>query len=192
MIPWHHKCHWFKSAAVIWYSKLCVMIETHCTCVCTWTNVHAIVKFVAGKKENVSFIYLINSNCWAKKLAQLFSIFSWSDMSSCDILFYKINCEMMNHVCFWCLEVCKNDTCLIAKYKEQGIKDTDENMIICLDKDWSCTHCRERTFWFNINGGDVQRKNVVTNVNKSSLWAPWQNGPYKNTQNITKHGVNKN
>ena len=43
----------------------------------------------------------------------------------------------------------------------------------------------------NINGRDVQRKNVVNNVDKSSLWAPWQNGPYKNTQNITKHGVNK-
>jgi len=27
--------------------------------------------------------------------------------------------------------------------------------------------------------------NVVNNVDKSSLWAPWQNGPYKNTQNIT-------
>ena len=25
---------------------------------------------------------------------------------------------------------------------------------------------------FNINGRDVQRKNVVNNVNKSSLWAP--------------------
>ena len=34
-------------------------------------------------------------------------------------------------------------TCLIAKYKEQDIKDTDENRIICLDKDWSCTHCRK-------------------------------------------------
>ena len=45
-------------------------------------------------------------------------------------------------------------------------------------------------FW-NINGGDVQRKNVVNNVDKSSLWAPRQNGPYKNTQNITKHGRNK-
>jgi len=44
---------------------------------------------------------------------------------------------------------------------------------------------------FNINGGDVQNKNVVNNVDKSSLWAPRQNGPYKNTQNITKHGVNK-
>ena len=43
----------------------------------------------------------------------------------------------------------------------------------------------------NINEGDVQRKNVVNNVDKSSLRAPWQNGPYKNTQNITKHGVNK-
>jgi len=43
----------------------------------------------------------------------------------------------------------------------------------------------------NINGRDVQRNNVVNNVDKSSLWAPWQNGPYKNTQNITKHGVYK-
>jgi len=43
----------------------------------------------------------------------------------------------------------------------------------------------------NINGRDVQRKNVVKNVDKSSLWAPWQNGPYKNTQNITKHRVYK-
>jgi len=48
----------------------------------------------------------------------------------------------------------------------------------------------------NINGRDVQRKNVVNNVDKSSLWAPWQNGPYKNTQNIntqniTTHGVYK-
>jgi len=25
---------------------------------------------------------------------------------------------------------------------------------------------------WNINGGDVQRKNVVNNVDKSSLWAP--------------------
>ena len=32
---------------------------------------------------------------------------------------------------------------------------------------------------YNINEGDVQRKNVVNNVDKSSLWAPWQNGPYK-------------
>ena len=27
-------------------------------------------------------------------------------------------------------------------------------------------------FLNNINGGDVQRKNVVNNVDKSSLWAP--------------------
>ena len=27
-------------------------------------------------------------------------------------------------------------------------------------------------FCLNINGGDVQRKNVVNNVDKSSLWAP--------------------
>ena len=38
---------------------------------------------------------------------------------------------------------------------------------------------------------DVQRTNVVNNMDKSSLWAPWQNGPYKNTQNITKHEVYK-
>ena len=43
----------------------------------------------------------------------------------------------------------------------------------------------------NINGKDVQRKNAVNNVDKSSLWAPWQNGPYKNTQNITKHEYTK-
>jgi len=44
----------------------------------------------------------------------------------------------------------------------------------------------------NINWSDVQRKNVVNNVDMSSLRAPWQNGPYKskhteqhkNTQNI--------
>ena len=40
-------------------------------------------------------------------------------------------------------------------------------------------------FYYNINGRDVQRKNAVNYVDKSSLWAPWQNGPYKNTQNIT-------
>jgi len=39
----------------------------------------------------------------------------------------------------------------------------------------------------NINGRDVQRKNVVSNVDKSNVWAPWQDGPYKNTKNITKH-----
>jgi len=50
---------------------------------------------------------------------------------------------------------------------------------------------RWRSLPAHINGGDVQRNNVVNNVNKSSLWAPRQNGPYKNTQNNTKHGVNK-
>ena len=42
-----------------------------------------------------------------------------------------------------------------------------------------------------INRRDVQRKNVVSDVNKSSLWAPWQDGLYKNTKNITKHEVYK-
>jgi len=32
----------------------------------------------------------------------------------------------------------------------------------------------------------IQRKNVVNNVDMSSLMAPWHNGPYKNTQNNTK------
>jgi len=43
----------------------------------------------------------------------------------------------------------------------------------------------------NINGRDVQRKNVVSNVDESSLRAPWQDGLYKNTKNITKHEVYK-
>jgi len=43
----------------------------------------------------------------------------------------------------------------------------------------------------NLNGRDVPRTNVVSNVGKSSLWAPWQDGPYKNTKNITKHEVYK-
>jgi len=33
---------------------------------------------------------------------------------------------------------------------------------------------------YNINWRDVQRKNVVNNVDMSNLRAPWQNGPYKN------------
>ena len=37
-----------------------------------------------------------------------------------------------------------------------------------------------------INWGDVLRKNVVNNVDMSSLRAPWQKRPYKtNTQNNT-------
>jgi len=40
----------------------------------------------------------------------------------------------------------------------------------------------------NINRRDVQRK---SNVDKSSLWAERQDGPYKNTKNITKHEVYK-
>jgi len=42
-----------------------------------------------------------------------------------------------------------------------------------------------------INGRDVQRQNVVNNVDKLGLWALWQNGPYKNAQNIVKHEVYK-
>jgi len=39
----------------------------------------------------------------------------------------------------------------------------------------------------HINWRDVQIKNVVNNVDMSSLRAPWQNGPYKTyTQNDTK------
>jgi len=36
-----------------------------------------------------------------------------------------------------------------------------------------------------------KEKKAVNNVDKSSLLAPWQNGPYKKTENITKHGVYK-
>jgi len=36
-----------------------------------------------------------------------------------------------------------------------------------------------------------KEKNVVNYVDKSSVLAPWQNSPYKYTQNITKHGVYK-
>ena len=35
-------------------------------------------------------------------------------------------------------------------------------------------------FDININWRDVQIKNVVYNVDMSSLRAPWQYGPYKN------------
>jgi len=34
--------------------------------------------------------------------------------------------------------------------------------------------------WLNINWTDVQKKNVVNNVDMSSLRALWQNGSYKN------------
>jgi len=43
----------------------------------------------------------------------------------------------------------------------------------------------------NINRRDVQRKNVVINVDMSSLWAPWLNGPYKNAQKSHKHDAHK-
>jgi len=33
-------------------------------------------------------------------------------------------------------------------------------------------NAQELLKYVNINGGDVQRKNVVNNVDKSSLWAP--------------------
>jgi len=41
-------------------------------------------------------------------------------------------------------------------------------------------HClTTNTAFFNTNWRDVQIKNVVNNVDMSSLRAPWQNGPYK-------------
>jgi len=43
----------------------------------------------------------------------------------------------------------------------------------------------------NINWRDVQSKNVVNNVDMSSLRAPWKNGPYKN-QNTERHKNTKN
>jgi len=41
----------------------------------------------------------------------------------------------------------------------------------------------------NINWRDVQRNNVVNNADRSSLRAPWQNGPYKN-KHIEQHKNN--
>jgi len=38
----------------------------------------------------------------------------------------------------------------------------------------------------NINKRDIQGKNVVNNVDMSSLSAPWQNGTYKN-QHTEQH-----
>ena len=44
--------------------------------------------------------------------------------------------------------------------------------------------------WSNVNWRDVQIKNVVNNVDMSSLGAPWQNGPYKKlTQRTTQKHV---
>ena len=38
---------------------------------------------------------------------------------------------------------------------------------------------------------EMFKEKNVSNVDKSSLWAPRQDGPYKNTKNITKHEVYK-
>jgi len=52
--------------------------------------------------------------------------------------------------------------------------------------------CRRSLYLFtgvhhNINWRDVQRKNVVNNIDMSGWRTSWQNGPYKtNTQNNTK------
>ena len=54
---------------------------------------------------------------------------------------------------------------------------------ICVKNAWRTIYHRVNA---NINERDVQRKNVVNNVDESSFLTPWQNGPYKNTQNITK------
>jgi len=46
-----------------------------------------------------------------------------------------------------------------------------------LPSSFNIKHCLKDC---NINWSDVQRKNVVNNVDMSSLRAPWQNSPYKN------------
>jgi len=38
-----------------------------------------------------------------------------------------------------------------------------------------------------MNWRDVQRMNVVNNVDMSSLRAPWQNGPYENQHTKNPH-----
>jgi len=45
---------------------------------------------------------------------------------------------------------------------------------------------KQTTKCVHINLRDVKRKNIVTNVDMSSLRAPWQNGSYKN-QHTEKH-----
>jgi len=47
-------------------------------------------------------------------------------------------------------------------------------------------NCYAVYYKHNVIRKDLQRKNVVNNVDMSSLMAPWHNGPYKNTQNNTK------
>jgi len=48
----------------------------------------------------------------------------------------------------------------------------------------------DKTRWFNqkhkTNYWDIQRENVVNNVDRSSLRAPWQNGTFKN-KHIEQH-----
>jgi len=39
----------------------------------------------------------------------------------------------------------------------------------------------------DINWRDVKRKNVVNDVDMSSLRAPWQNGPYENKHSEQQH-----
>ena len=57
--------------------------------------------------------------------------------------------------------------------------------------------CESRAWFLNLKKGchinwrDVQRKNIVNNVDMSSLRTPWQNGPYKN-QHTERHKNTKN
>jgi len=70
--------------------------------------------------------------------------------------------------------------CWIFEYlRSQTIKTSQfiSNVYECVNS--STTRPQVGVTVCNINGRDVQRKTVVNNVDKSSLWAPWQNCSYK-------------
>jgi len=51
--------------------------------------------------------------------------------------------------------------------------------------------CSDCMVWNSFRSRDVQRKNVVNNVDMSSLRAPWQKGPYTN-KHTEKHRTTQN
>jgi len=59
--------------------------------------------------------------------------------------------------------------------------DLQFTQTVCENGQWKGANCNgTSSIYNNINWRYVQRKNVVNNVDMSSLRAPWQSGPYKN------------
>jgi len=57
------------------------------------------------------------------------------------------------------------------------LRINDGNTFICV---WLFISIVSKVTWVVIiNGRDVRRKNVINNVDKSSVRAPWQNDPYR-------------